>query len=210
MAGYLLSVNADLCDDAASTLVGSLINPVAFGYGNAGTKQLPTRKVRTRLAQNKADPIIKRIANLAGELADALDKLEDVTIYRPDEAQLMCVVQPLICDDAIQNLSSYWTHVRTSAALRILQSKFAEYPDATHIFKDVPGMASQKASWRDWLYEATSNVDSTLNIYPGKLSLTDTDWRKLANVLFVVDGKEITRDTVRDALRNRPTPQQDG
>lgn len=196
---YLSGVNADGRDGAASVLVGGFINPINFGYCNAGTKEMPSRKTRIRTAQNEAEPVISRIAQLSGELADALDELEKITHIHPCQVRLFHVVQPLIHDDAVQNLSGYWAGVRTSEALRILQNKFDEYPKATEIFLDVPGMASQKSTWVDWMREAESCMVETVRIYPGKLTLTEANWVSLAQVLC---GEHITRDAVHAARKS--------
>lgn len=195
---YLSGVNADYREIAASMLVGGFINPIKFGYGDAGTKEQPTRKTRIRTAQSKADPVINRVASLAGELADALDKLEETTSMHPCEVRFLHVVQPLICDEAVQNLSGYWLGVRTSEALRFLQKQFDDYPEAAEIFRGVPGMASQKSSWVDWMREAESNLAETVSVYPGKLSLTEANWVSLANVLC---GEHVTRNAVQAARK---------
>lgn len=195
---YLSDVKADYRNNAAAMLVGGFLNPINFGYGEAGTKEQPTRKTRIRAAQNKADPTIRRIALLAGELADALEELEDITSIHPGETRLLSIVYPLVDEDALRNLPSYYDGVRTYAALRILQNKFEEYPESGEIFKDVPGMASQKATWRDWMREAESNLNLTLEIYPGNLSLGEGDWLAIARILI---GEHISRETMQDARR---------
>ena len=195
---YLSGVEADLRNDAASMLVGDFIDPISSGYGITGTKEQPTRKTRTRAAQTKADPVIAQIAQLAGKLADALDDLERITATHPCEVRLLSLVRTLIHDDAVQKLSGYWLGVRTADALRIMEQKFSDYPETEELFQDVPGMASQKASWVDWMREAENNLAVTLRIYPGNLSLTEDDWVRLANVLC---GEHITRSAVQAARR---------
>lgn len=199
VSDYLPKVPESRREDAASILVGSFITPIGLGYGKTGTADQPTRKTRIREAQKKADPIIDRIADLAGELGDALEELESITSIHPCQVRLLSIVQPLIHDEAVQNLSSYWHGVRTYEALRILERKFRDYPLANDQFKDIPGLASQKATWVDWMREAESGLEDMMRFCPGKLSLSESDWVNLAQVLI---GDHITRGAVQAARRS--------
>lgn len=199
VSDYLPKVPESRREDAASILVGSFITPIGLGYGKTGTADQPTRKTRIREAQKKADPIIDRIADLAGELGDALEELESITSIHPCEVRFLHVVQPLFHDEAVQNLSGYWLGVRTSEALRILERKFRDYPLANNQFKDIPGLASQKATWVDWMREAESGLEDMMRFCPGKLSLSESDWVNLAQVLI---GDHITRGAVQAARRS--------
>jgi len=202
---YLSAIPADNRESAASILVGSFITPISLGYGDAGTAEQPTRKTRIREAQKKADPVIDRIAQLAGDLADALEELEGITSIHPCQVRLLAVVQPLIHDKAVQDLSSYWHNVRTYEAIRILEHKFRDYPLAHDQFKDIPGLASQKASWVDWMREAESGLDDIARFCPGKLSLLESDWVNLAQVLI---SEYISREAVQAARRScNPQPE---
>jgi hypothetical protein len=205
VSGYLPEVPEARRDDAASILVGSFIIPISFGYGDTGTVDQPTRKTRIREAQKKADLIIDRIADLAGELGDALEELESITSVHPCEVRFLHVVQSLFHDEAVQNLSGYWLGVRTYEALRILEHKFRDYPLAHDQFKGIPGLASQKATWRDWMREAERGLEDMMRFCPSKLSLSESDWVNLAQVLI---GKHITRGAVQDAWRScNPQPE---
>lgn len=199
VSDYLPKVPESRREDAASILVGSFITPIGLGYGKTGTADQPTRKTRIREAQKKADPIIDRIADLAGELGDALEELESITSIHPCEVRFLHVVQPLFHDEAVQNLSGYWLGVRTSEALRILERKLRDYPLANDQFKDIPGLASQKATWVDWMREAESGLEDMMRFCPGKLSLSESDWVNLAQVLI---GDHITRGAVQAARRS--------
>ncbi|PIX04298.1 MAG: hypothetical protein COZ77_07180 [Gallionellales bacterium CG_4_8_14_3_um_filter_54_18] len=205
VGGYLSDVKADWRDSAASMLVGDFINPISFGYGMTGTKEQPMRKTRIREAQKKADPVISRIAQLAGELAKTLDELEKITATHPCEVRLLSLVRQLIHNDAVPNISGYWLGVRTADALRIVEQKFNDYPETKDLFQDVPGMASQKATWADWMREAENNLVITLRTYPGNLTLTESDWVNLAKVLC---GEHISRSAVQAARRScNPQPE---
>ena len=199
VSDYLPKVPESRREDAASILVGSFITPIGLGYGKTGTADQPTRKTRIREAQKKADPIIDRIADLAGKLGDALEELESITSIHPCEVRFLHVVQPLFHDEAVQNLSGYWLGVRTSEALRILERKFRDYPLANDQFKDIPGLASQKATWVDWMREAESGLEDMMRFCPGKLLLSESDWINLAQVLI---GDHITRGAVQAARRS--------
>lgn len=201
---YLSGLLTDDEQDTADMLVGAFLTPLFFGYGETGTRDKPTRKTRIMDAQHKADPVISRIARLAGELADALEELESVTPYHPCQVRLLAIVRQLIRDEKIEELTSYWEGVRTYEALRILQAKFSEYPEANDLFKDVPGMASQKASWRDWMCEAESNLAGMLRAHPGDLALGESDWLNIVNVLI----GHVSRNTMQDARRScNPQPE---
>lgn len=205
VSDYLPEVQDSRREDTASILVGCFITPISFGYGDVGTVDKPTQKNRIRKAQNKADTVIDRIAKLAGELGDALVELEDITSIHPCQVRLLSIVQPLIHDDAVQNLSSYWHGVRTYEALRILEHKFRDYPLAHDQFKNIPGMASQKTSWVDWMREAESGLEDMFRFCPRKLSLSESDWVILAKVLI---SKYISREAVQAARRScNPQPE---
>lgn len=195
---YLAGVQPDYQQGTAERLAGSFLVPLAFGCGVTGTRDMPSRKTKIYDAQHKADPVIDRIARLSGELADALEELENITPTHPCQVRLLAIVRPLIRDEKIDELTSYWEGVRTSEALRVLQTKFSEYPKANELFKDVPGMASQKATWRDWMREAESNLADMLRANPGDLTLTESDWLNIVNVLI---GR-VSRPAMQDARRS--------
>lgn len=199
---YLAEVQEDSRDNAASMLTGGFLNPISFGYGKTGTTEQPARKNLIRTSQSKADPIIKRIARLAGELADSLEELEGITPYHPGEARLLSIVQPLVDEDVLSRMPTYYEGVRTSEAIRILQAKFEDYPKASDLFQDVPGIASQKTTWVDWMREAESNLAETLEVYPGSLLLGESDWLKLAKVLI---SEYISREAVQAARHSCST-----
>lgn len=208
VGAYLSGVRADYRYNAASQLVAGFLSPLQSGYGETGKASNPTIKTNIRAAQNKADKAIKKIVRLAGDLATALDDLEPsalqddcvqgITRFAPDETRLLVIVKRLIDEDGLKNLPSYCGRVRTSEALRILEKSFSEYPEANELFKDVPGMASQKSTWADWMREAEENMNLTLSIWPGKLELKEVDWVNLAQVLI---GEHINRNAVRSARR---------
>lgn len=200
VSDYLPKVPESRREDAASILVGSFITPIGLGYGKTGTADQPTRKTRIREAQKKADLIIDRIADLAGELGDALEELESITPIHPCEVRFLHIVQSLFYyDEAVQNLSDHRLSVRTYEAIRILEHKFRDYPLAHDQFKNIPGLASQRATWVDWMREAESGLEDMMRFCPGKLSLSESDWVNLAQVLI---GDHITRGAVQAARRS--------
>lgn len=201
---YLSGVQADYRSNAADHLVENFLTPLRFGYGETGKASRPTFKINLLEAQKKADQKIEEIAALAGKLANALEDLEKITRFVPDETSLLVIIEPLIGRDAVKNLPSYHWRGRTSEALRILEDSFGKYPKANDLFNEVPGMASQKSSWADWMREAESNIEETLGIWPGKLQLKESDWVNLAQVLI---GEHITREAVQAARRScNPQP----
>lgn len=186
---------------AAECIPGVFIAPLAF-YGQTGSVDRPTPKTKARGRQKKADPLIRKAAELAGELAEKLERIEETTHVYPCELRLMTIVRELVHDEKIEHVASYYDGVPTSDALRLLEAALLKYPSADSIFDDVPGMASQKSTWRDWLREAAKNHKCQLRMHPGKFELTESDWLNLALVLI---GDHVTRNSVQDALRRLST-----
>lgn len=188
----------ELLGSAAESIPGAFLAPLPF-YGQSGTADRQSPKVRARENQKKTDSIIYQASKLAGELAELLETLEKITHIRPCEMQLMTIVRRLVHDENINRIASYYDGVSTSEALRELQEAMLNFPKSNSIFDGVPGMASQKSSWRDWLREAASNHKTLLQMHPGEFELTESDWLSLARVLI---GNQITREAVQDTLRN--------
>lgn len=196
---YLSGIRrADYRSNAADQLVASFIAPLA-SYGKTGKADNPTFKTNIRTKQKEAGLAIKKIGRLAGELATALDDLEGITRFVPDETSLLVIVERLINEGGIRKFPSYRWRVRTSDALRILESSFGEYPLTDELFKNVPGMASQKSSWVDWMREAENCLREVLDVWPGELQLQEIDWVNLAKVLI---GNHISSRAVQAARRS--------
>lgn len=187
------------CQDASAFFVGAFLNPLAMYGEKTGTAARPVLKVQIRTSQKKADVLFDEAARLAGELALVLENLESTTRFYPDEMWLMPVVRQLI-PEPLNDLLPPSEFVHAHQALRVLEKAFLYYPRTGDLFNEIPGMASQKASWRDWLREARGNIQTMLDIYPGKFIMREKDWVNLVQVLI---DKEITRSAVQAALKNR-------
>lgn len=200
MRKHLITLeHPEFMEAAAESIPGVFLTPLEF-YMRRGTREQPTPKVRIRERQKKADELIARAAKQAGELAQTLESLESTTTIYPCETRLMTIVRKLVRDTNLNHIPSYFDGVRTSDALRLLEAKLKEYPNASSIFDDVPGMASNQSSWRDWLWEAESNYQDFLRIHPGKCVLAEADWVNLAKVLI---GNTVSRENVQAALRKQ-------
>lgn len=199
--GYLNRLeNPEFLSGAAECIPGVFLAPLNF-YGKTGKADNPTPKTRARKRQKGADPLINKAAQLAGELAQTLETIEKTTRVYPCELRLMAIVRTLVYDEKIAQVASYYDGVRTSEGLRNLEEALHRYPTVDSIFCDVPGMASQKSTWRDWLREAANNHKLLLRQHPGKFELTESDWLSIAKVLI---GDHITRNAMQDALRSLP------
>lgn len=193
---YLSKVEYKRREDAASMLVGSFLTPLML-HGPTGTAEQPSKKTIIRDRQKKADVLIDKAAEIAGELADTLVQLEGTTNLWPDSIRLMAIVRSLIHDDKVHEIPSYFDGVKTSDALYLLEKTFRDYPTASHIFDGVPGMESQKSSWRDWLREAYVNIGHLLHCDPGNLVIREADWLVLVHALI---DEAVSRNSVQRAL----------
>lgn len=197
--GYLSCLEKpEFLAGAAECIPGVFLAPLAF-YGQTGTASRPSPKFNARARQKKADPLISKAADLAGELAATLERIEKTTHIYPCELRLMAIVRDLVHDKNIKQVASYYEGVRTSDGLRNLECALREYPTVDSIFNDVPGMSSQKSTWRDWLREAVDNHKLLLLQHPGEFDLTESNWLSIAKVLI---GDYITRNSMQDALRS--------
>lgn len=195
---YLTSkIHQNRCQDASDCFVATFISPLSM-YAETGTADRPTPKVKIREAQKEADTLFDDAARLTGELVLVLEKLESTARCYPDEMWLMPVVRKLI-SEPLTDLSSASERVRTREALMVLNEAFQKYPRSGTLFKDGPGMASQKATWRDWLREAKDNITTMLGVYPGKFEMQERDWVNLVHVLI---SDDIARSTLQHALKD--------
>lgn len=183
---------------AAECIPGVFLAPLYFYGHKVGTTERPTPKVKARERQKNSDPLINKAAKLAGELAETLESIEATTHIHPCELRLMAIVRKLVHDKNIARVASYYDGVRTSEALREIETALLAYPETSSIFDDVPGMASQKSTWVDWLAEAKENHRLLLRQHPGEFDLAEVDWVNLTKVL-IDDG--ISRESVQSALR---------
>lgn len=183
--------------DEISLLLGSILGPLSR-YKNAGTRDRPNLKVRLRDRQKTADELLDRAAGAAADLAILLEDLESLTRYLPDEMRLLTLVRRATGMD-LDEVDSYDEGAKTAAALHRLAQALAEHPRTEGLFLEIPGMASQKASWRDWLVEVLTNLGEFERQQGVRLELREAHWVALAQVLVSPD---IGRASVNSALRS--------
>jgi hypothetical protein len=198
ISNYLSSVNPVWQHNVAGFLVGSFLNPLTM-HAKSGTVDRPTVKVNIRNAQKEADKLFEEIADLAGQLTDKLSLVEETTRYYPCELHLKDLLDPLLGDKSI-NDDIYYRNIHTAQVLDLLWTAFRDYPKTDDLFSSVPGMSSQKSSWRDWLAEARNNLDLMLDTYPGDFKMKEIYWVNLAKALI---NESINRPSVQAALKER-------
>lgn len=171
--------------NAAGTLVGAVTTPPRMGYDAHGTL---ARRVRQGVNMERR----KKAADLARELAALLDEIGREPLP-PDAAIAVAALlhKRLIARDA----PSYFIGESLSALLKRLADALAERPD----YAAVPGLASQKASWRGFIRGVRDNLADVDFI------LRERDAVTLASVICRSAGiQEPSRDSVRAAMRDGP------
>ena len=201
---YIASLPINSRDDAASFLVGSFLNPLDYDYHKAEIQKSGSPKLfktNMRTAQVEADKLIFKIAKSAGKLAEELEELERTIDFPPDGINLLMIVRQLIDDPALREPPSHHSKVCMSQAIRLLESNLKAHPTSISIFNEVPGMASQKSSWVDWMREAEENIKTCLLVYPASLKFSLGDW---TNLVHVIVGNHISSKAIKEARRSRP------
>lgn len=206
LGAALKSVDFKFQMDAAAAVTGGICNPVRF-YGATGTTASPTPKITIRKNYAKAQSHLQTASN---HLLKAVEEIREATQHSsmlPDEAltiagMVMRIFEEAGYEDAI-SLSKipdyFWNYnkgLRTAVFLKEIAAKLTPGIDP---WADIPGMRSNKASWRDWLAEAVANLEKASAIYGADFSLIEADWVALAKILI---NPAISRDSVRDALRS--------
>lgn len=168
---------------AASELMGCVFTPLALGYDFHGTAPRRVRESMDLKGRRNA-------ASLACELAERLDKIE-AEICAPDGV-LDAVSLLLLPASVTVGIPSYFRGIRIAEVLRRLAEALETPPD----FSAVPGLASQKASWRGFIRQVQGNL--ALNDF----ILRERDAVALVARLARNAGQvEPSRGSVRDALR---------
>jgi hypothetical protein len=190
--------------EAYEYLAGAFFGPLA-SYGAGGTADRPSPKVRRRKRQQIADQHMDTAARLSRELLQVLRDMEQTTMFLPDEIHLDALLVKAGAfiendgpDDATRSYIAR-SHTRVWQLLEKLAEAFEQYPRTPEQFADVPGMRSQKATWRDWLYEAEANLRDLNRMYGARLELTEAHWVSLVHAMI---GEAISRSSVNDALRS--------
>lgn len=198
VSSYTALIDQQWLADAESFIVGSILNPLDW-YSQTGTAVRPTLKNKVRERQKKADVLFNEIAELACQLSEKLDKVSSTTNYFPDQIYLSELLQPLTEYDLIKtDIAS--NRLLTANLINDLHTAFRDYPRSDRLFTDVPGMNSQKSSWRDWMAEAKQNLSLLLDMYGKVFEIREKHWLALVNVLI---DKNISRTSVNAALNNR-------
>ncbi len=187
--------------DAVNYLCASILNPLKL-YGSTGTAERPSSKVKIRKRQQRADALMERAASLTRDLARALRELDQTSPYLPDELHLIALLR-LTTGLEFDEVPSYFDGIKVVDALDRLATALEQHPPADAIFAGVPGMQSQKATWRDWLREATDNVHDYEVRSGVDFSLREADWVALAQTLV---SKDISRSAVNKTLSPLSAP----
>jgi hypothetical protein len=169
--------------DAAGSLVGAVLVPIAMGHDSHGSLAARVRKGVNMERRAKA-------AALADELARLLDEIEGEPLP-PDAVVAVGTLlhRRLVARDAPSALKLE----ATAALLRRLAAALTVPPD----YAGSPGLASQKPSWRGFIREARDSLHDC------GFALRERDAVELARVLCSSAGMVVppSRDAVRDALR---------
>lgn len=198
VSSYTNSIDPRWLPGAESFIVGSILNPLNW-YSQTGTADRPKLKIRIRERQRKADILFDEVAELALQLIDKLDEVSLTTNYSPDEIHLRELLRPLIEHDQIKpDIAT--TSLLTSQLIQRLYEAFKCYPRTDKLFADIPGMSSQKSTWRDWMAETQHNLSLLLDMYGKVFEMREKHWLALVKVLI---DENISRTSVNAALNNR-------
>lgn len=184
LAGHVAKMVAQGWDSitAAGTLAGAVLLPLAMGHDAHGTL---SRKIRDGVNM----PRRKKAAKLARELSALLNEIEREPMP-PDAVISVASLLPkqLIARDA----PSYFLCKRTTDLLNRLANSLEVPPD----YSDVPGLASQKPSWRGFIREVKAGLSDS------GFTLRERDAVKMVGIICRVGRTPIpTREDVHHALR---------
>lgn len=196
---YLSNLPADSQDGASAFLIGSFITPLVL-YGKTGTAENPSPKINTLNRLMEIDQLLDNAGTQAAELSKTLLKLKVAGEFIPFSALLSSGIYSYLDQSEIERILSLSDRMAAYEAIDLLWESIMEHERARGWLNDVPGMKSNKSSWRDWLAEARSNIGRLLRIYPGEFKVREADWVALAKILI---DENISRESVRDALRKQ-------
>lgn len=198
VSSYTDSIDPRWLSDAESFIVGSILNPLDW-YSQTGTADRPTLKTKIRERQKRADILFDEVVELALQLINKLDEVSLITNYSPDEIYLSELLHPLIEHDEIKPDIAK-TSLLTAQLIQRLHDAFKDYPRTENLFVDIPGMNSQKTSWRDWMAEVKHGLSLMICSYGKAFELREIHWLALVNVLI---DESISRSSVNAALGGR-------
>ncbi|WP_188904378.1 hypothetical protein [Caldovatus sediminis] len=168
---------------AAAMLLGAVLTPLRMGYDAHGTLPRAVRRCTSMARRAKA-------AAMARKLADMLDEISREPLPPCAVVAVAALLHPrLIARDAPR----YFQAEPTAEMLRRLAAALEEPPR----FADVPGLASQKPSWRGFIRA----VRATLADLGFKLRERDAVVLTQAVCRAAGFAAPPSRDAVRDALR---------
>jgi hypothetical protein len=169
--------------DAAGALVGSVLTPARLGYDAHGSL---SRYIRNSVSMERRE----KAAALAKELADLLDEIEGEPFPPDAVVSVSTLLHPrLVARDAPSLIKAE----PTSALLRRLAAALSAPPN----YSAVPGLASQKATWRGFIREVQQNL------HDHGFKLRELHAVSLVRTICTDAGIAAppSRDAVRDALR---------
>lgn len=198
VSSYTALINQQWHGGAESFMVGSILNPLDW-YSQTGTADRPTLKTKLRERQRKADILFDEVAELALQLINKLEEISLLTNFAPDEMYLSELLHPFVEHDLIKpDIAN--SRLLTAQLIQSLHDSFKDYPRTDSLFFDVPGMASQKSTWRDWMAEVQNNLALMHCMYGKAFELREKHWLALVNVLI---DESISRSSVNAALKGR-------
>lgn len=192
--------------EAAEYIVGSFCNPLLL-YSFPGAAHSPTPKQKLLRDRNEAESHLQTASKHLMKAVGEIQKSVQISRNLPDEARtiagmVICIFVEAGHEDAI-TLSkipdNFWIHARGLKTAAFLEELAARLTPGDDPWADVPGMQSNKATWRDWLREAEANLSAGGRQYGKDFSLREADWVCLAKSLI---DPAISRNSVSAALRN--------
>jgi len=190
----------DRKENATGMLIGCFINGLDQYTPTKGI----SKKTKIRESQKEVDILIGKASDLAIELAETLANIQQTSSYcQPDELNFLSLVSRATpADIEYGSPLNRALFTDTSDVILKLGEALRDYPRAKELFADIPGMASQKTSWRDWLYCAYDLIDECMPRYEGNipLDIREKHWVALVRTLFPDQDSDGLRDRVHNTL----------
>jgi hypothetical protein len=189
-------------NDAASSLIGIICNPLKL-YGATGTSGRPTPKITIQQNYAKAQSHLQTASKHLMRAIEEIREATQISSTLPDETRTLSGTVAQIFekhghDDIVNRLSSaFWIAADFETAVFLEKLAAGLMPDLDP-WAGVPGMQSNKASWRDWLREVMANLEDASRMYDVEFNLREADWVRLVNCLIDPD---ISRSSINAALR---------
>lgn len=194
-----ITADSSYPDYVAASFVGAFITPLLMGYANKRNQPRLINKAKIRSVQKDADKLMASAAALAKDLATKLEEIQNLSKYHPEELNALSLISKKI-DLKGHEFNERDRAVETFALIEVLANSLYDHPCTNDLFGGVPGMKSQKTTWRDWIREAVENVKETEDIYElDSFEIREIDWVHIVNILC---DSSISRGSVQSALKD--------